>query len=874
MSSAAKLLSLFSPECCVLLALAVGRASAGTLTVSATGSAGTPDIVAYNLGHFYPGSNAHDWWRYSGVNGARIFISPAAIEPVDDLTPRGDGVTSQSSFLASKTALRADPLNVTYINWPAFEAQYANQDLAGSNHIKVNHALGKLRGRGVEITAQITASENSLSIADAADWAGKWELWQHYYAQAFYLGKNFSVRRYQMFNEPNHSSAGGLTSANWLMRLQLASDAIQSAIADVNSRYGKTLAPLILAPVTASSASAYNGWGSVAVQNRHTNFLGVTDRAYLVFHRYDYHQYNSAPANFGADLNSLEGLIAADMPGETRFPMSMSEFNVHTGATFDTLTETLDSPSKFPRFGSIVVNLVRNSEKELYCFKFGQTPGAAGYTYPVAKNGMHYVDNTNAPFNYGGITKAGEVWRLFCKGFAPGRDQKTFSAGTGLEGLDILVGYDPATGRYFILSVNDSTNSISLAVDCAAWNIPDHNRIIIEEVSDAISGGVAFYTQVSGGQITARTQPPSSVWLYTIPGKAQEETTSTVPTLVVEASDDATVRDGTNRTTGYGAQTTLLARNDPANAANRSAAVIKFNLPVIYPPDIQLAVLNLQASTVTTSSTVQAHVYALDSDVWTQGGVAWSNAPNLKQNTAAGNLIRHNVVVGGGDTAHIQGQLVVNSTTPAERQIDVTESVRTQSDFTATFLVVQEARWDVALPSLASGDMQPDGIQIVSSEGADGTYPGPRLKIVRLTDSDGDGISDEAETTIFHTPINDADGDDDGLSDGIELLLYHSNPMSADSDGDGVGDFAEMIAGTSVTDPASFLRIMSIARIGGVIRLEWVGVAGKSYTIERASAPNPAAWQGSGSIAGTAGVQSFTDTAPLTGAAFYRLRVQ
>lgn len=850
------------------------RTDAGTLTVGATRVADTPEIVAYNLGHFFPGSNTHDWWRYAGVNGARIFISPAEIEPSDDISPRGDGVTSQSSFLTRRNALRADPLNGAYINWPAFEGRYANEDLAGSNHIKVNHALGRLRALGIDIMAQITGGESNLPIADGSDWAGKWEYWQHYYAQAFYLARNFNVRRYQIYNEPNHSSANGLTSANWLMRLQLASDAIQSAVADVNSSYGKSLVPRILAPVTAGASSAYSEWGSLAVENRHANFLGVTDPGFLAFHVYDYHQYNSEPAGFGTELNSLKSRIAADMPGETPFPMSISEFNVHTGATFDSMSETLDDPSEFPRFGSIVVNLVQNGEKELYCFKFGQTPGTSAYTYPVAKNGMHYVDNSNAPYNYGGITKAGEVWRLFCKGFAAGRDLNTYTAGSGLEDLDILAGYDPETGRYYIFSVNNSANGVSLGVNCVAWNIPQPNRIIIEEVSGANSGSVVLRTEVAGGQIAARTQPAASVWLYTIPGKAQHATAPGSPTLTVDASEDATVKDAANKNTTYGAATTLLARNDPVNSADRSAAFIRFRLPVIYKPDIQLGVLAVQASTVTMSSIVQAHVYGLDNDGWSQGSVTWSNAPNLKQNVTAGNQIRHNVVVGGGDSAHIQGQLIVGSTTPAERQIDVTDFLRRQPDSAASFLVVQDARWDVALPSLASGDTQPDALQILSVEGGTASNPGPRLRIVRLKDSDNDGISDEAETNVFKTSINDADTDDDGLTDGEESLTYGSNPTIADSDGDQASDRDETIAGTNPNDPASSFRITRFVRTSSAVTLEWPGVAGKTYSVERTPALSPAAWQAIGSVAGSNATQSFTDAAPPRDAASYRLRVQ
>ena len=70
---------------------------------------------------------------------------------------------------------------------------------------------------------------------------------------------------------------------------------------------------------------------------------------------YDYHQYGSSPSGFGGDLANLNGFLAADMSPEPRFPTSISEFNTHTGATFDTMAETLDSPTEYPPFGGIVV---------------------------------------------------------------------------------------------------------------------------------------------------------------------------------------------------------------------------------------------------------------------------------------------------------------------------------------------------------------------------------------------------------------------------------------------------------------------------------------------------------------------------------------
>ena len=63
--------------------------------------------------------------------------------------------------------------------------------------------------------------------------------------------------------------------ASWFVCILLCSVAVRGRC--VNVRYGRTLTPLILAPVTAGAASVHGSWGRVAVQSRHTNFLGVTD---------------------------------------------------------------------------------------------------------------------------------------------------------------------------------------------------------------------------------------------------------------------------------------------------------------------------------------------------------------------------------------------------------------------------------------------------------------------------------------------------------------------------------------------------------------------------------------------------------------------
>jgi hypothetical protein len=819
-------------------------AEPGTLTVSAEKDLSNPDILGYNLGHFMAGTSTHDWWRYSGANGARLFISPATLESTDDISGWGDGVTDQSGFLARKDLLRADPLNESYINWTYFNDRFENKEFSG-NRFTVNYAFSKMRELGVDILVQATASESHLPITGSSDWAGKWELWQHYYAQAFYLGRYFDVHRFQMFNEPNHSNADGLTPENWLMRLQLASDAIQSALADVNAMYGKSLDPLVYGPVNSGGAdpSSYDEWGGYAVENRHVNFLGETDANYLVLHRYDYHEYNSTPSEFGSNLASLRSALNADMDPETRFPISLSEFNVHTAGTFDEMEDTIDYPEKYTRFGAICVNLANQYLKEFFCFKFGQVTKDG--TYPVGKNGMHYVQNDGA-YEYGGATKAAEVWRLFIKALKPGGEQKKFSLDTdgSLDDLDVRATYVPSTGNYYIFSANEGGNT-HITIDTSAWGIPAGTRFLLEEVSETRYGIGRFWSTVSAdgtlfnGTDNDLVQPSDTVWLITIPGMSVQAEE------IIDAVEDATVIDGANSLVNYGSSTTLLARNDPANADNRSATFIKFNLPIIYPPDIQMAVLSLSGE-AGTNAVIQSHVYGLDDDSWSADSITWATAPNLLKGKVAGNLIADRVIEGQGDSAFIQGQLTFADTNHEERMVNVTDFLKSQVDRDVSFLISQDPRWDVALPSLATGDTQAAGLIMESMESG----RGPKLKLVRRKDTDGDGLSDEAETTVFST-----------------------NPAMADSDEDGQTDGEEWFAGTDPNDAASRFVIPVVdVQDDNSFRVEWPSQENRFYTLYRASTLLSNDWKAVYSADGTGLNMQFSD-AP-TSNAYYQLKIK
>jgi hypothetical protein len=69
------------------------------------------------------------------------------------------------------------------------------------------------------------------------------------------------------------------------------------------------------------------------------------------------------------------------------------------------------------------------------------------------------------------------------------------------------------------------------------------------------------------------------------------------------------------------------------------------------------------------------------------------------------------------------------------------------------------------------------------------------------TDADGDNYPDAAEYDLGLDPSN-ADTDGDGVADGDEITIYGTDPTAFDTDGDGVGDGEELFG--IQTDPLAY----------------------------------------------------------------------
>jgi hypothetical protein len=764
------------PAAIVTMALATLAIALPALAVNVTPSvtlAGkTPEIVGYNSGHFMPGSNTADWWRYSGVNGARVWPTPTVVEASDDLAPWGDGVSSQAAFEARRTALRANPNSTAYINWPYLEGRYQNNPTSGSNIINLKYAFGQLHDLGIDPVVEINYTNGSFPWDPAgttAGWADRWEQWQHFYAQAFYLSKNFDVHRFQMYNEPNGDD---IPTAEWLERLRFSSDAVQAAVADVNALYGKSLDAQMQAPVTAGNPlTHYPTWGQPAMNLLHTPLFSTTpDPNFNLIDTYAYQRYDLSGDSFGTELGSVKNTVNADA-GSTPMRFALTEFNVHTAGNFDNMTETLDTPSKFSRFGSILAQLANNKPNELYVFKFSQGPGTDPGT--VKKNGTHFVDNNSSPYNIGGVTAGGEVVRLFARGFAGANDLFNVPAtsGTGASDLRMAAARNVDQNNFYLFSANEGTSARSLSINASSWGIAAGSRIIVEEVSADRHGEVSQILTMPADGMLNLTQPAQSVLLFSIP--------KTAPTYVrtLPATDDAMVKAGNNASSNFGTSPNLFAKNSVDTPGARNVTFIKFNTGSLVTSEVEQAILQVYGENQGTGTQVIAHVYGIINDNWNELTINWNNAPNLADSLGtAVDDISENFIEDIGNSAHIVGHLTGIAASRG-LALDVTDFVRNHPDQQITFMIAREVRYDGENVSDALASLR-----LASKER--GTDPGPQLFLTLgagalAGDYDHNGVVDSGDYTLWRQSIGtsnlNADGNHDGTVDNADYVIWRKH---------------------------------------------------------------------------------------------------
>lgn len=398
----------------LIAALLLHPAVAGeSLTVTDRVEGRTPLILGINTGPMPSGSAFPEWIRNLGVNGVRLRLSARPAEP-----NAGDPGTERELSARAGELRRLRSVETRKIWRPSVEI--------------ADSSLVSLRREGIELLATITVpfSYHLSGPEGRIDWPRAWEFWKSYYAQAYQLALRHQVRRYQLFNEPDHKASMELTQQEYSARLRVGTDAIQAALEDASGDSGQRLEPLISAPCTASirafssrrlpeSRDPVFGWGELTMRDRHGRLDGRNDPSWSRIQQYAYQQYSIRPDNFLRQLNGLRDQVTSANGGHP-FPIVMTEFNVHTAADFSGRPTTLDSPEEFSGLGAMATAIARSGLEEMYFFRL--TMSRDPVADRIKKNGIHHVNETVDPPEITGTTRGAEVIRLSAEALAGGRD--------------------------------------------------------------------------------------------------------------------------------------------------------------------------------------------------------------------------------------------------------------------------------------------------------------------------------------------------------------------------------------------------------------------------------------------------------------------
>jgi hypothetical protein len=335
--------------------------------------------VGYNQGYYLPGSNVSGWLEYSGVNSLRIWTSLNAYVPLNSVQVDKE-VRSLEEFDRRKAELRLHPEKNNFLKWDQLLPLLERPNIAGNtNPMVLSYVLSELQRLKIDPVMQI----NSTDFADS--WSNKWQQWQRYYALAFYAAKAGDVTMYSLQNEPNHRASGPMKLEQWIGAMQIVSDALNCAIADVNQIYGKTLKAKMLGPVTAGNNPEW--WAAIAKKLR-TDYRGnqVGEDLLGIFST---HSYNSPASGYDTRIKNIREIIVENHPEGKALPIVYTEIGRWMNAYLIDKEETMDSPSLFTEWAGIYTNNTKNGGYGMWAFKFSNT--ISDIYKSGVKSGHHYT---------------------------------------------------------------------------------------------------------------------------------------------------------------------------------------------------------------------------------------------------------------------------------------------------------------------------------------------------------------------------------------------------------------------------------------------------------------------------------------------------
>lgn len=333
------------------------------------------EYVGYNQGYYLPNTNVSSWVDYSNINSMRVWTSLSQYAPTKAF--HFPAVNTVKDFDAQKALVSQNPENNPFIDWKMLTSIYEHNDPPGGNRMNFKYVLAELKRLNVDPLLQI----NNTKFDD--NWTNKFQQWLRFYAIAYYAAKTSGVNMYAMQNEPNHKAAGPMQPETWLRGLQIASDAVHTAINDVNVKYQTNIKARFVAPITAG----YNtDWWALAMKHIRENYKGETTKNDL-FSIFSTHSYNQPASGYRTRVSDIRKVLVENHPLHDTLPIVFTEIGRWMNSLLIDKKETYDSPSVFTEWAGIYANNMKNGAYGMWAFKFANT---ASSTYPEGiKSGHH-----------------------------------------------------------------------------------------------------------------------------------------------------------------------------------------------------------------------------------------------------------------------------------------------------------------------------------------------------------------------------------------------------------------------------------------------------------------------------------------------------
>jgi hypothetical protein len=534
---------------------------------------------------------------------------------------------------------------------------------------------------------------------------------------------------------------GAYADSYWVDYYTLRSRGVQEAYADMNTDAASgavacpavtgvscPITPLMMASAFAggSVSLAQGAFSGLSVANERSLFgTGNVTTGYTNLQALSFHSYGKSGSQLSQQAAAMAAVLTTPGPMQhtatsTPLPVIITEHASLTSGNWQQQGDNSDYQYHAARLAAQLLYCAA-SGFETYVFKFSMQPSGSmpRASTMVVKSGLHFGDNSVAPYSIGDTTMSGKAMSLITP-YTTGAKPLLTCAGFSSAYQSCVVVQD--TGKFHIFLVNDFDRvgqptginpDKSITLSLKPLGIAANSQVIITELSSGKYGEVSTIVPVAslGSAMTLNyVLQAYGTARITVPMAAQN-----VKVLATQA--DAALFAGTNTFSNFGMLTALtVGTSFSAIHDATSIALVQFNMSAGYNA-ANVAVLELTVQNAPQASAIY-HVIGINPNsppVWAEKNISWGTATwAVSQPKTLISSISQNFMLigpGAGNGNVLAGHITVAPTDAGvTKRVDVTRFITAAANSgscTVTFMIARRYRKNAQSPASPFGDVIP-----------------------------------------------------------------------------------------------------------------------------------------------------------------------